>query len=89
MASTSAQTAVGTTAVRLATSAIGLGGSPSWAFKNLDASLTVYFGGSNVTSSNGYPVSPGASISIPVNAGNDVWACTASGTVTVAELGVG
>jgi hypothetical protein len=83
----SAQTSVSTTPVRLAVAAIGLGGPLGYVFKNLDPAITVYLGPSNVTSTTGYPLAAGSSMSMDVTSGNDVWAVTASGTVTVAELG--
>lgn len=81
------QVTVGTTAVRMAVAAKGLGGSLSYLVKNLDASATVYFGGSTVTTSTGYPLGPGSFMSMDVTPGNDLWAVVASGSAIVAVIG--
>lgn len=55
---------------------------------NLGAS-TVYVGGSNVTTANGFPVDPGANCTMEFKDGEDLYAVTASGTVSCRTLQVG
>ncbi len=54
---------------------------------NTDASITIYIGGSNVTSSNGLPLTAGSSIPLTlINAGDIPYAISASGTPKMAVL---
>ena len=49
---------------------------------NTDTAITVYVGPQTVTSSNGFPLAPGASLSVSVTGA--LWAVAASGTPTIA-----
>ena len=56
--------------------------------KNMDATITVYLGGPGVTSSTGYPLLAGASISFGFVAGDEdaLYVIAASGTPKMAWL---
>lgn len=56
--------------------------------KNIDSTITIYLGGSGVTTSNGYPLLAGQSVtlsSINSEAGS-LWAVAASGTPKLSVL---
>lgn len=50
---------------------------------------TVYLGGSNVTTANGYPIDPGGNFNGEIRDGDDLYAVTASGTVACRVLQIG
>lgn len=50
---------------------------------------TVYLGGSNVTTANGFPVDPGGNFSGEIKDGDDLYAVVASGTVACRVLQIG
>lgn len=55
--------------------------------KNIDASITIYIGGANVTSSNGYPLLAGQSLAMQLLGSGDLpYAISASATPTMAVL---
>ena len=55
--------------------------------KNMDASITIYVGGANVTSSNGYPLLAGQSFPLSlVGAGDLPYAIAASATPKMAVI---
>ena len=56
--------------------------------KNIDGAITIYLGGPNVSTSTGYPLLAGASISFGFVAGDDnaVYALAASGSPKLAWL---
>lgn len=57
--------------------------------KNTDGSADVYLGGSDVSSSNGFPLGAGESVAVPGFAGEELYVRTASGTVAVRVLAGG
>ena len=58
-----------------------------FSFKNVDATITIYVGGSAVSSSNGYPLLAGQSIPANIVGDNEVlYAISASGTPNMAVL---
>lgn len=54
--------------------------------KNNDAAITVYLGGSDVDTTDGFPLPAGSTLVIDLGRGDDVWAVAASGTPTVSVL---
>jgi hypothetical protein len=55
--------------------------------QNVDSSINIYIGGSNVTSSSyGFRLIPGGALSLDVSAGDDLYAIAASGTPSVAVI---
>ena len=56
--------------------------------KNIDAAITIYLGGPTVSTSNGYPLLAGASISFGFVAGDEdgLYALAASGSPKIAYL---
>lgn len=61
------------------------------AIKNVDAAITVYIGGSNVTSAgaNGYELLFGEKIAIDLYVTEGLWAVAASGTPSIRILEIG
>lgn len=61
------------------------------AIKNMDGAISVYLGGSNVTSAgaNGYELPFGATISLDLYTGDVLWAVAASGTPNIRILEIG
>jgi len=85
-------TAVAQTAVTVSTSAVKLPTTPlanrrAIYIVNLGG-VTIFLGGSGVTTANGYPVAANGGISIAVGAGIDVYAIAASGSNDVRFLEV-
>lgn len=54
--------------------------------RNNDASIIVYLGGPDVTTSNGFPLAAGASIPVSGYAGEILYAVAASGTPVIRLL---
>lgn len=66
----------------------GIMGQSSLAYN--DGAVTVYLGGSNVTTANGYPFPAGASLTIDAVSGDDVvYGVVASGTCNVRLVTLG
>ena len=49
-----------------------------------NGAVTAYLGGSDVTTANGWPLAPGATLPLGGSQVSTLWAVTASGTTTVA-----
>lgn len=78
------QVAVSDTATKVFSSN---GSTSSINILNIDTSLTIYIGNSSsVTTSTGYPLAPGASVTVPST--SDVYGISASGTPKVAYIQV-
>ena len=84
MSTVHAATTVGTTAARLDDA----GHASSFSCKNVGA-VTVYLGGSGVTSANGFPLEPGESWAAELGTGDSVYGRTAASTAEVRVLEVG
>lgn len=87
----SASVSVGSTATAL-TAAESSGSDPvSVAVAVPSGGVTVYVGGSDVTTGNGYPLAGGAAMSIDLRQGERLYGIVASGTqsVNVLRSGVG
>jgi len=61
----------------------------SFVVKHTTAGSTVYIGGLDVTTANGWPMGADDPMEFVVEANEELWAVTASGTVTVYVMGVG
>lgn len=59
------------------------------AVDNIDGTATVYVGGADVTTSNGYPVRAGRDTSFDFEQGERMFAIVASGTQTIRTLRLG
>jgi len=57
--------------------------------KHTTSGSTVYIGGADVTSANGWPLAADDPLEIDLGAQEQLYAVTASGTVTVYVMGVG
>jgi hypothetical protein len=86
MAVGSAQVAVSTTAVQLTAAESDSRVGESVAVTNTHASATVYLGGAGVTSSTGFPLVAGGSLSVDLDGTETLYGITASGSVTVGVL---
>lgn len=56
------------------------------AIQNVDSTDTVYVGGEDVTTSNGYPLAPGEAISLDLIVGDEVWVIASANTPSVRYL---
>lgn len=82
-----AQVAVTTAAAALASPSDSNRASGGIVIKSVAANgAIVYIGHVGVTTSNGFPLDPGSSISVPVDDPSKIYAVAASGTQTVAIL---
>lgn len=72
---------IANTATQLSTSSLPT--TQGVEINNISTSVTVYFGGSGVTTSNGFPLLPSSSMLFPVNNANLVYGIVASGTQEV------
>jgi len=85
----SQQYTVTTAAVAIASAPAGPTAGPAGALlaaNTTGSAVTVYLGGPNVSSSNGFPLAQNASISTYLFGGDTVYAITASGSATLAVL---
>ena len=89
MAVISVRVAVGDTATALQSEDTGGVVGSGTAVKNLDGSKTVYLGGEDVTTANGYPLPPGGEVSFDNENGDIVYGVVGTGTANVAVLRVG
>ena len=79
-----AQVSVGTTRVQLLAT-----GREGVVIKHTTSGATVYIGGADVTSSNGWPMTADDPLEIDLQPNEPLYAVAASGTVTVYVMGVG
>lgn len=85
MAISTAQVAVSTTAAKLTSTPTDSRAGSSIAI-TAPAAATLYIGGSGVTSTTGFAVAAGASVSLDLQSGEDVYGVLASGTGTAYVL---
>jgi hypothetical protein len=79
--------ALSTTAELVYTANNGSADAPqSIVIYNADASIVVYVGGEGVDTTDGFPLAAGASVSIDLMAGDEVWAVAASGSPNINML---
>lgn len=83
MASASSVATTVTTAATLITTTVG--GNDVTMLRNNDATITVYLGGSNVSSSNGFPLKAGEVMNLPTGP-VEIYGIAASSTVSVRGL---
>jgi len=79
--------ALSITAELIYTSTSGHSDSPQGVvILNSDASITVYIGGEDVDTTDGFPIAAGASVSLDLIVGEAIWAVAASGTPNINML---
>lgn len=90
MAVSAARVTVGTSATALTSGDPGQQVGSGIAFRNMDATATVFIGGPGVTAAAGYPLEAGEELSLDLENTKDLpYAITASGSVVVAVLRAG
>ncbi len=89
MTITAAKTTVGATPTLLH-SAVGSSGLYHQALHvtNTDGLAAVFLGGPDVTSTTGFPLDAGKTLTMPLTAGEQLYAITAAGTVAVGTLAI-
>lgn len=76
--------ALSTSAEKIFTSTNGHSDSPQGlVIYNADASIVVHIGGELVDTTDGFPLAAGASLSLDLIVGDQVWAVAASGTPNI------
>jgi len=88
VAISTAQVAVSTTAAKLTSTPTDSRAGSSIAI-TAPVAATLYIGGSGVTSTTGFAVAAGASVSLDLQSGEDVYGVLASGTGTAFVLRTG
>lgn len=83
------QYAVGTAPALIVTAPPGLQAGPSGAFYLANGNIAVFLGASGVSSANGAQVASAGTFTSQLFPGDQIYACTASGTSTLGVLVTG